>query len=310
MRPEGYLPRELIVDEEVTAAALAVLRAHAPTDLVGGDVVRVHLLPHLPMLLAHGVEGPQQQARAHEIRVARVERRLAALVPVQHPADEVTQDRVPRRRADEGRQEDATCEYGVLAVGRDVVRHGKGRDEARLREDELAHLGSLAHVEAALELRVKDEATRLEQRRAAAERAAVHVARLVPPVAHEPWLHLLQQQRAGGVVVEDHGGVLVAVELDGVLCVGAQCLIRTLQLLLLGLQQVEPMREDEQVWDLGRAGLLSRHLDGPRVGPAERGGSAHHARPEGHRLRHGVEDDIVAAGADTELLTDAEAQLL
>mmetsp|Transcript_65 Transcript_65/g.167 ORF Transcript_65/g.167 Transcript_65/m.167 type:complete len:206 (+) Transcript_65:165-782(+) len=205
MRPEGYLPRELIVDEEVTAAAFAVLRAHAPSDLVGGDVVRVHLLPHLPMLLAHGVEGPQQQAGAHEIRVARVERRLAALVPVQHPTDEVTKDRVPRRRADEGRQEDATCEYGVLAVGRNVVRHGKGRDEARLREDELAH------VEAALELRVEDEAARLEQRRAAAERAAVHVARLVAPVPHEPWLHLLQQQRAGGVVVEDHGGVLVAV---------------------------------------------------------------------------------------------------
>ena len=67
--------------------------------------------------------------------------RLAALVPVEHPANEVAHDRVPRRGADERGQEDAAREHGVLAVGSDVVRHRKRRDEARLREDELAHLG-------------------------------------------------------------------------------------------------------------------------------------------------------------------------
>ena len=65
---------------------------------------------------------------------------LAALVPVQRPADEVTYDGVPRRGSDEGGEEDAAREHGLLAVEGHVVRHGEGRDEARVREDELAHL--------------------------------------------------------------------------------------------------------------------------------------------------------------------------
>ena len=65
---------------------------------------------------------------------------LAALVPVERPADEVAYDGVPRRGTDEGGEEDAAREHGLLAVEGDVVRHGEGRDEARLREDELPHL--------------------------------------------------------------------------------------------------------------------------------------------------------------------------
>ena len=65
---------------------------------------------------------------------------LAALVPVQRPADEVAYNGVPRRGTDEGGQEDAAREHGLLAVESNVVRHGEGRNEARLREDELAHL--------------------------------------------------------------------------------------------------------------------------------------------------------------------------
>ena len=117
---------------------------------------------------------------------------------------------------------------------------GRGRGRGRGGGGGRARFGGRpAHVDAALELGVEDEAARLEQRHAAAERVAVHVARLVAPVAEQPRLHLLHQPRARGVVVEEDARVLAAVQLDGVLRVGAQRLqSRTLQLLLLGLQQV------------------------------------------------------------------------